>query len=161
MVNGLSDIYLSTSVVKSESTGVFAPSPSERRTDSARELRFVGIGSRIGSSGDAFGTRRLRRGERDDGILPKPLSGVRRAAHNGPMERATFQMTVGAMLAVVACIALNFWLFRLGVFWGILGLNVTKHVVIAYLCQVIGVDRRSMSEAPRAVTLPPPRVPVS
>ena len=78
-----------------------------------------------------------------------------------PMERATFQMTVGAMLATVACIALNFWLFRLGVFWGILGLNVTKHVVIAYLCQVIGVDRRPGNEAPRAVAASPPGVPVS
>ena len=77
------------------------------------------------------------------------------------MERATFQMTVGAMLAVVACIALNFWLFRLGVFWGILGLNVTKHVVIAYLCQVIGVDRRPRSGSSRTISASPPRVPVS
>lgn len=58
------------------------------------------------------------------------------------MGRATFQMTVGTMLGVIACVAVNFWLFRLGVLWGILGLNVTKHVLIAYLCQVIGVDRR-------------------
>jgi hypothetical protein len=77
------------------------------------------------------------------------------------MERATFQMTVGAMLVVVACIALNFWLFRLGVFWGILGLNVTKHVLIAYLCQVIGVDRRSASPAPRVIAAPSPQVPAS
>jgi hypothetical protein len=77
------------------------------------------------------------------------------------MERATFQMTVGAMLAVVACIALNFWLFRLGVLWGILGLNVTKHVVIAYLCQVIGVDKRPTAGPSRVVPASPPRVPVS
>ncbi len=77
------------------------------------------------------------------------------------MERATFQMTVGAMLAVVACIAVNFWLFRLGVLWGILGLNVTKHVMIAYLCQVIGVDRRRNTPAPRVVPAPAPRIPVS
>jgi len=77
------------------------------------------------------------------------------------MERTTFQMTVGAMLAVVACIAVNFWLFRVGVFWGILGLNVTKHVVIAYLCQVIGVDRRPSSGSPCVVPAPAPRVPVS
>ena len=37
-------------------------------------------------------------------------------------------MTVATMLGLVACIAVNIWLFRLGVFWGILGLNVTKHV---------------------------------
>lgn len=53
------------------------------------------------------------------------------------------------MLGLVACIALNIWLFRLGAFWGILGLNVTKHVAIAYLCQVLGVDRRAPE--PRAL----------
>jgi hypothetical protein len=77
------------------------------------------------------------------------------------MERATFQMTVGAMLVVVACIALNFWLFRLGVFWGILGLNVTKHVVIAYLCQVIGVDKRPAPGAARVISASPPKIPVA
>ncbi len=51
-------------------------------------------------------------------------------------------MTVASMLGLVACIALNFWLFRLGAFLGHLGLNITKHVAIAYLCQVLGVDRR-------------------
>jgi hypothetical protein len=67
------------------------------------------------------------------------------------MERPTFQMTLSAMLGVVACIALNIWLFRLGVLWGIVGLNVTKHVVIAYLCQVMGVDRERSAEAARVV----------
>jgi hypothetical protein len=77
------------------------------------------------------------------------------------MERATFQMTVAAMLAVVACIALNFWLFRVGIFWGILGLNVTKHVLIAYLCQVLGVDRRAVEPSRRVVAAPSPQIPVS
>ena len=67
-------------------------------------------------------------------------------------------MTVASMLGLVACIALNFWLFRLGVFWGIVGLNVTKHVAIAYLCQVLGVDRRGAQAqarlAARAPSLP-------
>lgn len=76
------------------------------------------------------------------------------------MERATFQMTVGAMLVVVACVAINFWLFRLGVLWGILGLNVTKHVLIAYLCQVLGVDRRP-TEPPARVPASVPEIPVS
>ncbi len=70
-------------------------------------------------------------------------------------------MTVGAMLGVVACIALNFWLFRLGVLWGILGLNVTKHVVIAYLCQILGVDRREPVEAAKAAPQRTPHMPVS
>ena len=64
MVNGLSDIYLSTSVVKSESTGDFAASPSERRTDSARELRVVGDEHRIGLADQAFGSTSLRKKER-------------------------------------------------------------------------------------------------
>ena len=53
------------------------------------------------------------------------------------------------MLGVVACVALNVWLFRLGPLLGILGLNVTKHVLIAYLCQYLGVNQQ--------VTAPPPR----
>jgi hypothetical protein len=77
------------------------------------------------------------------------------------MERPSFQMTVGAMLGVVACIALNFWLFRLGVLWGILGLNITKHVVIAYLCQILGVDRRVPIEPPKVSPNRSPHVPAS
>ena len=55
------------------------------------------------------------------------------------------------MLGLVACIAFNFWLFRIGPFWGIVGLNLTKHVAIAYLCQVLGVDRRRAAETPRVL----------
>jgi hypothetical protein len=73
------------------------------------------------------------------------------------MERPSFQLTVANMLGLVACIALNFWLFRLGAFWGILGLNVTKHVAIAYLCQVLGVDRRGAQ--PQAPVRTPARAP--
>ncbi len=57
-------------------------------------------------------------------------------------HRPSFQISVAALLGVVACVAFNVWLFRLGALWGIIGLNLTKHVVIAYLCQVLGVDRR-------------------
>ncbi len=75
------------------------------------------------------------------------------------MERPTFQLSIAALLGLVACVALNFWLFRLGALWGILGLNVTKHVAIAYLCQILGVDRL---EKPGATPpTPPPRVPAS
>lgn len=77
------------------------------------------------------------------------------------MERPSFQMSVAGLLGVVACVALNFWLFRLGVLWGILGLNVTKHVAIAFLCQSLGVDR-AVSPAPvRPSPVPSPQVPVS
>jgi hypothetical protein len=77
------------------------------------------------------------------------------------MERAKLQMTVATMLGLVACIAINFWLFRLGVFWGILGLNVTKHVAIAALCQTLGVDRRQPAPARGVMPVRPPHVPVA
>jgi hypothetical protein len=79
------------------------------------------------------------------------------------MERPAFQMSVTALLGLVACVALNFWLFRLGALWGILGLNVTKHVAIAFLCQSLGVDR-SAEQAPatgRPSPVPAPQVPMS
>jgi hypothetical protein len=47
------------------------------------------------------------------------------------------------------------------VFWGILGLNVTKHVVTAYLCQVLGIDRQRPAEPTRVISKPAPQVPVS
>lgn len=56
-------------------------------------------------------------------------------------NRNRMQMSVAMMLAVVAGVALNFWLFRLGALWGILGLNITKHMIIAVLCQNLGVDK--------------------
>ena len=57
------------------------------------------------------------------------------------MRQPRLQISVAAFLGVVACVAVNIWLFRLGVLWGILGVNVTKHVLTAYLCQVLGLDR--------------------
>ncbi|MGO9923718.1 MAG: hypothetical protein ACLQIB_54580 [Isosphaeraceae bacterium] len=76
------------------------------------------------------------------------------------MEKPSFQMSVAAMLGLVACIALNFWLFRIGPFWGIVGLNLTKHVAIAYLCQVLGVDRRRPADAPRVLPAGAPHGPL-
>ena len=92
-------------------------------------------------------------------------SGTFRFNHRLPimihMERPSFQMSLAGLLGLVACVALNFWLFRLGALWGILGLNVTKHVAIAFLCQSLGVDR-SVPPAPvRPAPAPSPQVPVS
>lgn len=70
------------------------------------------------------------------------------------MERPGFQVSVAALLGLVACIALNVWLFRFGPLLGIVGLNVSKHLVIAYLCQVLGVDRRKQRDKAQ----PPPSV---
>jgi hypothetical protein len=50
---------------------------------------------------------------------------------------------VTSLLGLVACVALNIWLFRLGPLLGILGLNISKHVIIAYLCKVVGVDKKT------------------
>ncbi len=52
------------------------------------------------------------------------------------------QVSLAAMLGMVACIAVNFWLFRVGWLYGLIGLNVTKHVGVAVLCQLLGVNRR-------------------
>jgi hypothetical protein len=81
------------------------------------------------------------------------------------MERPLLQISVATMLRLVACIAVNIWLFRVGIFWGILGLNVTKHVMIAYLCGALGVDRRQ-AHAPATATvsatpIPAPQLPVA
>jgi hypothetical protein len=72
-------------------------------------------------------------------------------------------MSLAALLGLIACVAFNFWLFRVGALWGILGLNVTKHVAIAYLCQVLGVDRRDRDAPlpPRTASTPAPHMPVS
>ena len=55
------------------------------------------------------------------------------------ISRAQFSLTF--LMVIVACVAVNFWLFRQGIFWGIVGLNVSKHVIIAALCQNLGVNR--------------------
>jgi hypothetical protein len=77
------------------------------------------------------------------------------------MERARFQLSVSSMLGLVACVALNIGVFRYSVFWGIVCLNVTKHIIIAYLCQIMGVDRRSSRRRTRAIEAAAPPVTVS
>ena len=77
------------------------------------------------------------------------------------MERPAFQLKIVSLLGLVACIALNLWLFRLGPLLGIIGLNVTKHVVIAYVCQVLGVDRRRQRGPSPSPTPSPSRVPTT
>ena len=72
-------------------------------------------------------------------------------------ERTGITISLGGLLAIVASFAVNFWLFRLGAIWGILGLNVSKHVVIAVLCQRLGVDRRKSAGLPAEARSP--RVP--
>ena len=75
------------------------------------------------------------------------------------MERSPLRLTVAASLGLIACIAVNIWLFRIGILWGILGLNVSKHIAIAYLCQVLGVDRRG-NDRKGEILHPAPRIPL-
>jgi hypothetical protein len=58
------------------------------------------------------------------------------------MARPALQISVAMMLGLVACVAVNIWLFRVGFLYGLIGLNVTKHVGVAALCQALGVNRR-------------------
>ena len=44
-------------------------------------------------------------------------------------------------MIAIACLGLNLWLFRFGWIAGLIGLNVSKHVLIACLCQSLGVNR--------------------
>ena len=77
------------------------------------------------------------------------------------MERRGLQISVRSLLALVACVAVNIWCFKVSTILGIVGLNVTKHVMIAQLCQALGVNRRT-ADAGRSetvgVTVPSPPI---
>lgn len=57
------------------------------------------------------------------------------------MNRRPSQFSLTFLMLLIACIALNLWLFRQGILWGIIGLNISKHLLIAYLCRNLGVNR--------------------
>ncbi len=75
------------------------------------------------------------------------------------MDRPTFQVNLLGLLGLVGCVAVNLWLFRVGAFWGLVGLNVTKHVAIAWLCRILGVDRRGPVDSPGPRSTPRPSDP--
>jgi hypothetical protein len=70
------------------------------------------------------------------------------------MTRPGLQISVAAMLGLVACVALNIWLFRVSFLWGLIGLNVAKHVGVAVLCQALGVNRRGNERDSRQLPKP-------
>jgi hypothetical protein len=72
------------------------------------------------------------------------------------MERRGITFSVASLLGLVAAVALNLWCFRVNVILGIVALNITKHVVIAQLCQAVGLNRRGESPAAPALPVPPP-----
>ena len=106
-----------------------------------------------------WGPRRLP--SRFNSSRTDPFSRRLRAIIIRIMERPSIQVSLAGMLGLVACVAVNIWLFRLGTLLGIIGLNISKHLIIAYLCQVLGVDKRvtpepNLSQNPRASGLPVP-----
>ena len=68
------------------------------------------------------------------------LSDHESRAHNDQMERTGLQTSVAGLLGLVACVAVNIWLFRVSMLYGLIGLNVTKHVGVAVLCQAVGIN---------------------
>ncbi len=72
------------------------------------------------------------------------------------MERRGITFSVASLLGLVAGVAVNLWCFRVNVILGIVALNITKHVVIAQLCQAVGVNRRTASASAAALPAPPP-----
>ena len=60
---------------------------------------------------------------------------------NAPADAPRFQVSLAGLIGSVAALALSIWLFRIDALLGIVGLVVLKHVVIAQLCQSLGVDR--------------------
>ena len=88
-------------------------------------------------------TGRNPAGARAGVARPGALSDRGIPGHNETMTRPGLQISVASLLGLVACAAVNFWLFRVGFLYGLVGLNVTKHVGVAIFCQSIGVNRPS------------------
>lgn len=77
------------------------------------------------------------------------------AERNEIMKTPPMQMSLMGWLILIGVVAGHIWLFRQSVLWGILGLTFTKHIVIAYLCQVLGVDKEPRANpAPAATSTP-------
>ena len=59
------------------------------------------------------------------------------------------------VLGLTACAFLNVWVFRYGILYGLVGLNLTKHVGVAVLCQVVGVNQGKVRPTRRRITFQP------
>lgn len=84
-----------------------------------------------------------------------PLADRPGAEHNGGMMRSDRTHLAVGMLGLAACMAANVWVFRYGILAGLVGLNLTKHVGVAVLCQAVGVNKGPPRPARRR-TLPHP-----
>lgn len=57
------------------------------------------------------------------------------------------RITTKLLLGLVVVSAVHAWLFRQGVLVGIVGLAVSKHLAIAWICRATGVDRDAVATA--------------
>lgn len=64
-------------------------------------------------------------------------------------QRPGVGRSIGSLLLLVAAVAVNVASFRASFLLGFVALNVTKHLAIAHLCRVIGVNRR-LAPSPEA-----------
>ena len=77
------------------------------------------------------------------------------AGHNGTMKPVDrWNLGVG-VVGLTACACLNVWVFRFGMLYGLVGLNLTKHVGVAVLCQAIGVNKAKYHSIRRRTTFQP------
>ena len=71
------------------------------------------------------------------------------------MKRAERGNLVVGLLGLAACALVNVWVFRFGIVFGLVGLNVTKHVGVAVLCQAIGVNKGKPAPTARRTSFQP------
>ncbi len=71
------------------------------------------------------------------------------------MKRAERWNLVVGLLGLAACALVNLWVFRFGIIFGLVGLNITKHVGVAVLCQAIGVNKAKPAPTRRRPSFQP------
>ena len=66
------------------------------------------------------------------------------------MDSRPFQYGISTLMGCVAFAAFNFWLCSLGAWAVIIAVVIDKHVLVAYLCWRLQIDRRRREPAARA-----------
>ena len=84
-----------------------------------------------------------------------PLADRPCLGHNGSMKRAEHANLVVGLTVLLACVALNVWVFRFGILYGLVGLNLTKHVGVAVLCQAVGAHQGTPAPSRRRTCFQP------
>ena len=78
-----------------------------------------------------------------------------------PMMRSDRTHLAVGLLGLLACMAANVWVFRYGILAGLVGLNLTKHVGVAVLCQAVGVNKGLPRPARRRTGRHPAHIPLA